>query len=202
VALAYAGRFLEVPVELHAYVTIAPAKRARIEECGARLVLHSPDTSVTQLLEGVRTKVLGGGYWHLGQYDRTFTPGAYRDLSAELIGQLNAAAAVPRVLVCPVGTGGMIQSLGSGLRRAFPGIRVVALEPAPGSSIEGIRNTDCVHLGADDPYDRTFPDEVVRVPAPENAVVLDDLRLGASASAAWTLAQSRGWRDAVIVAPD
>jgi cysteine synthase A len=201
-ALAYAGKVLGLPVEIHAYASIAPQKRAKIEDSGARLILHPTETPFTSLLEEVRRKVDAGGYWHLGQYDRPSTVAAYDELCKEFIGQLRAATLSPQVLVCPVGTGGLIQSLGRALRKAYSGIRVVALEPAAGSAIEGTRNTSSFHLGVEDPYDRSFPDEVVRVARPETLSRIDEIPLGESASAAYALAADRSWGTTVVVAPD
>jgi len=127
---------------------------------------------------------------------------AYEDFSTELIGQLRAAGIVPRVFLCPVGTGGIIQALGASLRKACPGIRVVALEPAEGAAIDGIRTTERFHLGDGDPYDRSFPDEVVRVPRAEPVMLEGQIRLGESASAACALAGRQDWGTTLVVAPD
>src|SRR5260221_8144288 len=134
-ALAYAGKLLGLPVEIHAYPSIAPKKRAQIEESEGTLILHPTDTPFTTLLEEVKAKVREGGYWHLGQYDRSSTVAAYEEFCKELVGQLRAATIIPQVFICPVGTGGIIQALGNALRKAYCGIRVVAIEPAAGSVI-------------------------------------------------------------------
>jgi cysteine synthase A len=202
-ALAYVGRLLGVPVELHAYTSITPKKRAQIQDFGANLVLHPVETPITRLLEAVNAKVKAGGYWHLGQYDRQSTLAAYEDLGKELVAQLHQAEAIPpQVFLCPVGTGGLIQGLGFILKKAFPGIRVVAVEPSPGAAIDGARNTENFHLGANDPYDRSFPDETIRVARPERPSVIGEIRLGESASAAYELALAREWGTTIIVAPD
>src|SRR5213078_3361079 len=132
--------------ELHAYQTITPDKKAAIEERGARLVLHPTSVAVSALLDGVRHAGATGRYWHLNQYDRSSTVAAYRELVEELLRQLRELnSPPPQAFLCPVGTGGLIQGVGAALRDAFPGIRVVALEPQAGSTIDGIRNTELVH---------------------------------------------------------
>jgi cysteine synthase len=202
VALATVGRLLGLPVELHAYRTIAADKKAAIEEQGARLVLHPPSDPVPRLLERVRKACDGGRTWHLNQYERHSTAAAYRGLGEELVEQLRELASPPEVFLCPVGTGGLIQGVGALLRSAFPGIRVVALEPQAGSAIDGLRNTELVHLGPLDPYDRNFPDEVVRVPAPETNIAVGSIPLGESASAAFLAATARAWASTLLLAPD
>jgi cysteine synthase len=202
VALAELGRALGLPVELHAYESIAPEKKAAIEERGARLVLHPASVPVSAMLDAVRRAVASGRTWHLNQYDRSSTVAAYGELADELLGQLRELNSPPRIFLCPVGTGGLIQGIGAALRGAFPGIRVVALEPEAGATIDGIRNTELVHQGPDDPYDKCFPDEVLRVPAPATIVAVAGRSLGESSTAAFLAASSRGWESTLILAPD
>jgi cysteine synthase len=199
-ALAVAGGTLGLPVEIHAYESIAPQKRSQIEGAGARLILHPGQVPVSTLLEAVREKVRSGGYWHLGQYDRRSIVESYEGLSAELIGQLRAAGIVPQVFLCPVGTGGIIQSLGASLRKAYPGIRVVALEPVDGSSIDGIRNTERFHLGAEDPYDRSFPDDVLRVPRAEPVLrAIGNIYVGGARAAVRTIELRRSLKQHIDI---
>jgi len=201
VALAYAGRMLGLKVEVHAYSTISTEKRTRILEQGANLVLHANHVPVADLLDQVRTAVRSGGMWHLGQYERETTTAAYEDLGRELVGQLRILQSLPQAFVCPVGTGGLIQGLGTVLRKSFPGLQVVAVEPEAGALIDGTRNTELYRLD-DDPYDLQFPDEVVRVGRPSARWHMEGVDLGESASAAFEVACSRAWGSTVIVAPD
>jgi cysteine synthase A len=202
VALAFVGKALGLPVEVHAFETIAPEKKAAIEERGARLVLHPASRPVSAMLEDVRRAVATGRVWHLNQYDRSSIVAAYGGLAEELLEQLRELGRPPQIFLCPVGTGGLIQGIGAALRGAFAGIRVVSLEPQAGSTIDGIRNTELVHHGAGDPYDRGFPDEVLRVPSPATSVALGGRPLGESATAAFLAASSRGWESTLILAPD
>jgi len=201
VALALAGKMLGLKVEVHAYASISSEKRARILEHGAELVLHPNALAVGELLERVRALVRDQGCWHLGQYERESITAAYEDLGRELLSQLQAQKAAPRAFVCPVGTGGLIQGLGTLLRTSFPGLQVVAVEPEAGVVLEGTRNTDLYRL-ENDPYDAHFPDEVIRVGRPSNRWRMEGVSLGESASAAFEVACSRAWDSAVIVAPD
>jgi len=201
VALAYAGQMLGLKVEVHAYSTMAIEKRTRILGHGAELVVHPVTTSVDDLLELVSHRVRESGFWHLDQFDRTSTMAAYEDLGRELVAQLRGQNASPEQFACPVGTGGLLQGLGTALRRAFPRLRIVAVEPAAGEAIEGTRNTELCRL-KEDPFDVRFPDEVVRVKRPSNRWSIGGVSLGESASAAVELACRRERSSFVIVAPD
>ena len=203
IALAHVGEMLGMPVELHAYRTISSSKRKAIDHRGASLVLHEPDVPVSRLLEEVRKKVADGGYWHLDQYARGSVVLSYEPLGREIVAQLaEAGAPAPKLFVCPVGSGGLIQGVGTVLRKEYPAIRVIAVEPEKGHSIDGARNTELHHLGEDDPYDPRFPDEVVRVPRPKSRVTVGAILLGESASAACAVAVARKGGPALVLAPD
>jgi len=203
IALAHVGEMLGMPVELHAYRTIASTKRKAIEYRGASLVLHEPDVPVSRLLEEVRKKVADGGYWHLDQYARGSVVLSYEPLGREIVAQLaEAGAPAPKLFLCPVGSGGLIQGVGTVLRKEYPAIRVIAVEPEKGHVIDGARNTELHSLGDDDPYDPRFPDEVVRVPRPKAKITVGSILLGESASAACAVAAARKGGPALVLAPD
>lgn len=203
VALAYAGKQLGLRVELHAYKTAGLAKRISIREFGAKLVLHPPETPMPELLDVVARKVEAGGYWTLGQYDRVSNAAAYSSLGKEIVEQVRQSSLpAPKSFVCAVGTGGLIQGLGGLLRWSFPGLKVVAVEPEPGASIDGMRNAEELNLGPRDPFDRSFPDERFTVPAPRENACVHGFRLGDSATAVYTLIRSKGWSDTITVAAD
>jgi cysteine synthase A len=198
VALAYAGKQLGLVVELHLYSTASHFKRIRMREFGARLMVHPPETPMSELLN----QASRADAWPLNQYDRDSTVGAYAELAEEAIEQLRLSEAAPEWFVCPVGTGGVIQGVGKRLRDAFPKIKILAVEPEPGAAIDGIRNTSEFNLGAADPYDPHFADECRRVPAPRIRIDLKGVLLGESASAAWLLAMEMGLRKVFMIAAD
>jgi len=203
VALAYVGKRLGLPVEIHAPSSIRREKLEAMIACGANLVLHDPRRPVPELINEVRTKAARGLCWHLDQYSRGFASTCYDPLAEEIHDQLIPQGnPFPRTLVCPVGTGGLIQGVGSWLRRRVPGVRIVAVEPAEGQAIDGTRNTALLHLGNKDPYDPNFPDEVVRVARPAEGVRLRGVTLGESASAAVLAAGARGGEPCLILGPD
>lgn len=203
VALAWIGRACGFPVEVHAYEGASRWKLAQMTEWGTRVVLHPASDPMRALLEEVGRRAEGAGAWLLGQYRRDAGKEAYEDLAVEMLRQLGEAGVrTPRVFAAPVGTGGLLQGVGAALRRAVPGIRIVAIEPAPGAVIEGMRRFRSEHLGAEDPFDIAFPDAVEVAAAAPPAAIVAGRAIGESASATMEVVRRQGWPDAVIVAAD
>ncbi len=166
-ALAYAGACLGVGVVLHVYGGGSPEMYARLRRCGADLITHPQATPISTLLNR-HNLWAANGVWHLNQYDRDKTIRAYQGFGEEIVQQFKTTGRRPQRLVCAVGTGGLLQGLGSYLRQVWPDLSIVAVEPEPDSSIPGMRNTDVAHLGPQDPYDTGFPDERLIVPVPSH----------------------------------
>ena len=73
------------------------------------------------------------------QYGNEANPGAHeRGTGPEIL------AAVPELdaFVAGLGTGGTLTGVGRFLRRARPGVRIVAAEPLPGELVQGLRSLD------------------------------------------------------------
>jgi cysteine synthase len=203
VALAYMGSRLGVRVVLHAYQNACPRKCALIKEYGANLILHSPDIPLPRLLAHVSSQGEQQGYWHLNQYSRPAHIEAYHMLGQEIVQQFEMLGApTPKIFACPVGTGGLIQGVGTYLRQVWPRLKIVAVEPASHVSIPGMRNTQVWHMGQEDPYDTGFPDIRVTVLAPENHTQVGGLVLGDSATSVYEMSQQVAWQDVLIIAPD
>ncbi len=203
VALATCARAVGRLAEVHVLDGISAARLARLHELGAHTVVYPAATPVWALVELLRARAAAGKAWHLDQYCRARLVRAYADLAREVVGQLRDAEAIPTRFVCAVGTGGLIQAVGGALRQSFPRMEIVALEPDVGCSIEGLRNTDLCHSGADDPYDRSFPDQRVLVGPPRRRwTTPGGPAFGESASACLELVQRQGWRGCLVVAPD
>ena len=202
VALAYCGKMLGLPVVIDAHENISHEKLTAMSSLGATVNLHDLSVPVRELLKRVRERVFAGRFWHLNQYERSHFEPAYAGLAQEISDQLNAEGRAPEVFLCPVGTGGMIQGVGSALRRAYPNMKIVALEPREGARIDGIRNADLFYMGPDsDPYDLAFANERVFVEEPSPMTVAGRT-LGASASACVVYAAERRLPNTLIIAPD
>jgi cysteine synthase len=203
VALAYVGARLGLRVELHAYQNACPRKCALIKAYGAHLTLHTVDTPLPHLLAHVSSQVTDHGYWHLNQYSRQAHLEAYMALGQEIVQQLAMLTRVPpKMFACPVGTGGLIQGVGTYLRQAWPSLTIVAVEPAPHVAIPGMRNTQVLHMRQEDPYDTGFPDVRMTVLPPQNPTQVAGFTLGESATAVYEMIRQAAWQDVLLIAPD
>jgi cysteine synthase len=203
VALAYVGGLLGLRVVLHAYEDACAQKCAQMRAHGAEVILHPLTTPMPHLLGQIAEQVRQHGYWHLNQYQRQSHRQAYQALGQEIVQQLyNLGGQEPKIFACPVGTGGLIQGVGTFLRQDFPHLQVVAVEPEPTATIPGMRNTQVLHMGAEDPYDLSFPDCRQTVLPPTEASHVQGFKLGSSAAAVYGMVSQKAWQDVLMIAPD
>lgn len=105
-----------------------PEKIRTAKAYGANTVLTDPGAGLAGAMEKAREIALGNPDCHLlDQFSNTADIEAHRqktakEIEAQIPGGLDA-------LVCGFGTGGTITGLGSELKRIYPGLRVVAVEP-------------------------------------------------------------------------
>src|SRR3990172_6717352 len=84
-----------------------------------------------------RSLALDKGYFFLDQFANPLNCEAhYQTTGAEIL----AALSQVDVFVAGVGTGGTLMGVGRRLRQAKPQTQIVAVEPYPGSFVQGIRS--------------------------------------------------------------
>ena len=124
-------------------------------------------------------------------------------LGQEIVQQLEMLAGSPlKMFACPVGTGGLIQGVGAYLQQVWPGLTIVAVEPAPQVTIPGMRNSQVLHMSQEDPYDTGFPDIRMTVLPPKNTAQVAGFVLGESATAVYEMIRQAAWQDVLLIAPD
>ncbi|MFI6735058.1 PLP-dependent cysteine synthase family protein [Nonomuraea sp. NPDC050451] len=137
VGLAFAGQCLGHPVVLVVDDELEPGMRALLRAYGVRLEVvdrsHPQGGWQRARLERVREVLerLPGAYWP-DQYNNPDNPDGYASLARELAERLPHAD----VLVCSVGTGGHSAGVFRGLRRYWPGLRLVGVDTV-GSTVFG-----------------------------------------------------------------
>lgn len=200
--LAAIGQELGLKVEVHCYDDSSKVKLAEMKKLGAQLKLHPKSRAIQSILEEVEDNVEYGNYWHLDQYDRESTRKSYEALAEEFVTQLQEVGARPSMFLCPVGTGGVIQGVGAAVRRVYPYLPIIAVEPSLTNHIDGLRNTQFFHMGMNDPYDIHFPDARVEINFQPCPVTINGHVLGQSASATIEFAERCGWERICCIAAD
>lgn len=156
VALAYAGKKLGLPVQIHVYEGENP-KITHMQDLGAEIKFWPKGTEMSAILSYIKARAEHHRGWHLNQYHRTVLSEAYEVLAKETIEQVEALSYRPEYLLCPVGTGGLIHGVGERMKQRFPEMKVIAFEPDISFPINGLRNADVFHMGDEDPYNLSFP---------------------------------------------
>jgi len=111
-------------------------RRRLLEHLGARLVLTPAEAGMQGSIEEAHRLLQALPQAHmLGQFDNPDNPQAHRHTTApEILVQHDGTI---DVLVVAVGTGGTLMGIGTGLREAFPDMRIVAVEPAATAVLSG-----------------------------------------------------------------
>jgi threonine dehydratase len=119
--LAFAARDLGVPVTIVAPDSAAAAKTAKLEALGAR-VIRVPFADWWQVLQTRRFAGIEGAFFH--PVADTAVMAGNATIGAEILEDLHGFDTV----LVPFGGGGLISGVGSVMRRAKPGVRMIAVE--------------------------------------------------------------------------
>ncbi len=119
--LAFAARDLGVPVTIIAPDSAAVAKTAKLEALGAR-VIRVPFADWWQVLQTRRFAGIEGAFFH--PVADTAVMAGNATIGAEILEDLHGFDTV----LVPFGGGGLISGVGSVMRRAKPGVRMIAVE--------------------------------------------------------------------------
>ncbi|MQY08908.1 threonine ammonia-lyase [Actinomadura macrotermitis] len=156
-AVAYAGRARGMPVEVFVPETVNPAKRARMETFGARVVAAGPDGSAARKAAAAHAE---------RHPDRVYLQDGLQPAIAEGAGtigvELTHGAPAFDAVVLPVGDGALINGVACWMKEHAPGTRIVGVNPegAP-SMLESLRAGRAVGVERV----RTFADGIaVRTP--------------------------------------
>jgi threonine dehydratase len=121
--VATAGRLLGIDVEVFLSTQVAPAKRQRIGDCGARIRMIDGDPLTAEV--AARHAAAQDGRTYVSPYNDAQVIAGQGTIGVELGRQAPDLAAV----FIAVGGGGLISGIGSYLRRAMPGADIVGCWP-------------------------------------------------------------------------
>ena len=104
--------------------------RQTLEAYGAEIVFTRAEEGMPPCVARAREIAAREGAVLLQQFENPANPAAHRDGTArELVGTFQAVGFAPDAFVAGVGTGGTITGVAPVLRREFPGLLIVAVEP-------------------------------------------------------------------------
>jgi cysteine synthase A len=105
--------------------------RQTLEAYGAELVLTRAEEGMPPAVERARELARATGALLLQQFENPANPAAHAATTArELVASFAGSAPAPAAFVAGVGTGGTLTGVAPALRAAWPGVRLVAVEPA------------------------------------------------------------------------
>jgi cysteine synthase len=184
-SLAAAGKVLGLKVELHASAGLPASTRRRLTSTGARIIAHSEDRSLQEIVTDVRRRAERHGHWFLDPDDPVPFAEAYDALAQELLVQIfRHCRKAPPILVCPMETGRLLWRVGRHLKQALPDLRTVG-----------------VTFGSPPAQSRGAADEVVSVEPDARPICRSGRSLGLGGTACYRLVRQRDWKNAVILAP-
>ncbi|MBI4147546.1 pyridoxal-phosphate dependent enzyme [Candidatus Woesearchaeota archaeon] len=138
--------------------TIKPEIIERIRYYGGNVVIVPLAQGIESFFELAEKKSKQGYFWP-NQYSNKEAVSAYYALGQELLRD------VPGLdyLVAGIGTGGTIMGAGSKIRKNNSLTKIIGVESFEKEHIDGIRNTNLIHRGDKDLYQKTFPDTTIQV---------------------------------------
>ena len=147
--------------------TMSVERRALLAHLGARIVLTPGEEGMAGAVAEARRLTAEQGAFMPQQFANAANPRVHRQTTAqEIISDLEGQR--PDVFVAGVGTGGTVAGAGRALKEAFPGMTVIAVEPASSPVLSGGKAGPhgIQGIGAGfvpDVYDRDIVDEIVTV---------------------------------------
>lgn len=139
IALAMIGRREGYPVTIVAPQSITEERKLLLRFYGVRMIYTDGPTTKDSIECARRLADKDESYCFLYQYANPMNPLAhYETTGPEIIAQCPEVD----VLVCGFGSSGTLMGAGRRLKEYNERIRVIAVEPYPGSSLPGLRNIE------------------------------------------------------------
>jgi cysteine synthase A len=111
-------------------------RRQLLAAYGAELVLTEPELGMEGAIEAARNIARERNAFEPSQFDNPANPAVHASTTAREIVEAMDGERID-VLVASVGTGGTISGVGAALKREWPGLRVIAVEPQNSAVISG-----------------------------------------------------------------
>jgi len=101
-------------------------RKAILRAYGAQVILTSADKGTVGAIEEARRLEKEKGYFFVGQHFNPANPASHHQTAQEIVDDFGKDL---KAVICTTGTGGTISGLSKVLRKAIPGIAIIATEP-------------------------------------------------------------------------
>ncbi len=177
------------PLRLTMPASMSLERRQLLEAYGARLVLTEPEQVMEGALRAAERIVAEEGAFMPQQFDNPANPRAHEEgTGQELLEAFEAVGERIDAVVAAVGTGGTVSGVGRALKRRWPDVRVVAVEPASSPVLAGGRPGPSKIQGLNAGF----------VPANYDASVVDEL-LHVEDAEAWRTKERLATQEGLLV---
>jgi [CysO sulfur-carrier protein]-thiocarboxylate-dependent cysteine synthase len=137
IALAFVAKQKGYKVKVVLPKGVVPSMADVLHLYGAEFEWVEPSGGMRGAIEAAKALAQEAGVHELGQFTRSENVDAhYRTTGAEIVAAMDAVD----VFVAGIGTGGTIMGVGRRLREAFPGVKVIGVEPRLGDRLQGLRS--------------------------------------------------------------
>ena len=147
--------------------TMSIERRALLQHFGAKIILTPGEKGMNGAVVEAERLAKENGYFMPQQFKNPANPEVHRNTTAvEIINDLEGRE--PDYFVAGVGTGGTITGVGQILKKTFPGIKIIAVEPFDSPVLSGGKSGPhkIQGIGAGfvpDIYDDQIIDEIIKV---------------------------------------
>jgi len=147
--------------------TMSIERRALLQHFGAKIILTPGEKGMNGAVVEAERLAKENGYFMPQQFKNPANPEVHRNTTAvEIINDLEGRE--PDYFVAGVGTGGTITGAGQILKKTFPGIKIIAVEPFDSPVLSGGKSGPhkIQGIGAGfvpDIYDDQIIDEIIKV---------------------------------------
>jgi cysteine synthase B len=137
IALAFVAKQKGYKVKVVLPKGVVPSMADMLYLYGAELEWCEPSGGMRGAIETAKALAVEDGVHELGQFTRPENVDThYRTTGAEIVAAIDSVDA----FVAGIGTGGTIMGVGKRLREAFPGVKVIGVEPRLGDRLQGLRS--------------------------------------------------------------
>ena len=139
IALAWAGKMKGYDVTITMPENMSMERQSLIRLFGAELILTPASGGVTESINKAAALAAGDSrYFLTEQFANPANPLTHYETTAvEILADFPGEKL--DYFICGIGTGGTITGTGRRLREAFPGIKIIGVEPPPDDTIQGLR---------------------------------------------------------------